>query len=299
MPENIIIHGASGFLGKHLVKKLIKNNTKHIIVARENSDLSYIKDFTHSNIKRYKNSITEIELNNIDNAIFFDLAWSGVFGINRNDDAQITDNIPNTINSIKFAKNYNIKHWVGIGSQAEYGNQNKILSENDACNPTTLYGKSKVWCSNIANELCNIYNLEFTWFRIFSIYGPDDNHEWFIHYLIKKMLNNETIDVTKAEQCWDYLYIEDAVNALLSLSTNKGLSYTNLASGSSVNLIYIIEKLKEYTQTKSIINYGAVAYREDQVMLLEGNIKKLKENTSWSAKISIDEGLKKTVEFYI
>jgi nucleoside-diphosphate-sugar epimerase len=187
---------------------------------------------------------------------------------------------------------------VGFGSQAEYGNLNKVISENDLCKPTTLYGKSKLLCSQISSELCATYKMKHSWFRLFSVYGPDDNHEWLIQYLIKEMLLDKEINVTKGDQKWDYLYVDDISKMLHRLiNTDVACGICNLGSGNSEPVKNIILKIKELTRSNSVINFGAIPYRSDQVMLMQSSIDILKKKLDWTPEISIDIGLNNTIKF--
>jgi UDP-glucose 4-epimerase len=297
--SDIIIHGASSFLGRHLAKKLISMNTPFTIIARSSSDLEYCSNNSSVTIRRYKKSIDEIvELTaSGEKVIFLEFSWHGVFGSERNDPAQLTVNIPLFISSVTAAKRFNAWHWIGVGSQAEYGNLNKKISEDEKCNPTTLYGKSKLLCSSLTAELCNAYGIDHSWLRLFSVYGPDDNHEWLIQYLIREMMSNKEINVTKGEQFWDYLYIDDITGMFLKLIEAKGVGIANLGSGKAVQVKDIIEKIKNITQSSSVINYGAIPYRDDQVMFMEADIDKLSKHLNWIPSIGIEKGLKNTIAF--
>ncbi len=299
MPD-IIIHGATSFLGKHFIRKLISNQIPITVLARESSDISAVENSSFVRIIRYKKSLSEINTDTLNHASpsFFEFSWHGVFGADRNIPEQISVNIPLIISSITLAHQTNSKHWIGIGSQAEYGNLDKRITELDECNPTTLYGKSKLWCSQISSELCKSYNIEHSWLRLFSVYGPDDNHEWLIQYLIKEMLNDKDINVTKGEQLWDYLFIDDISEMLFKLKDVNGVGIANLGSGKGVKVRYIIEKIKELTESKSQINFGTIPYREDQVMLMEADITRLSNHLNWKPETNMEEGLKKTIESF-
>lgn len=301
MSDRIIIHGASSFLGKHFLEALEKmENKKVLILARENSGITPAASGENIKIFRYKKNIeelTEKSFKDFYGGVFFDFTWQGVFGSERNNPEQLTVNIPLTISSLEFAKHIKTKHWISCGSQAEYGNQNKKLSEEDGLKPKTLYGRAKVISSQIARELCEIYKIDYSWVRIFSLYGPGDNHGWFIQYIINKMLKNETLEVTEGEQYWDYLYVKDAVKALIKLIDRRGAGVINLASGKAVKIKDIILKAKEITGSDSEIKFGAMPYREDQVMYMEGDITKINNLLRWKPEINLSEGLKETIDF--
>ncbi len=298
MSHKIIIHGASGFLGKHFLKAL--NNQGHrdvTVIAREGSKVS--SEGNHK-IYTYKNNIKELmeDFSGKGGGVFFEFSWHGVFGGKRNEAEQLTVNVPLITFSVEFANHIKAKHWVGFGSQAEYGNRNRKINEEDTTAPTTLYGKAKVITGEISRELCNIYGMEYSWIRIFSLYGPGENHEWFIPYIIKNMVENKTVETTKGEQKWDYLYVEDAAKALLKIPENRGTGVANLGSGKTVEIREIISKIKELAGSTSKVNQGAVPYRPDQVMYMEADIDKIKKHLDWLPETDILQGLKKTIDFY-
>lgn len=296
MPE-IIIHGASSFLGRHFSQKLMSEKHSFTVIARRTSNINYLNGYEKVNCILYNHSLDEVSNStNLPNKpTFIEFSWNGVFGTERNNFEQISINIPLIISSINLGRRLHCKHWIGFGSQAEYGNLDKTISENDECNPVTMYGKAKYYCSQISKDLCSSLNINHSWLRLFSVYGPDDNHEWLIIYLIKKMLLNESIDVTKGDQKWDYLYVEDIISMLLKLVNTNGTGIANLGSGSAIQIKSIIEKIKILTNSQSIINYGAVPYRTDQVMNMEADITRLKTQTGWNPTTTIEEGLLKTI----
>ncbi len=163
--------------------------------------------------------------------------------------------------------------------------------------PTTIYGNSKVICSQIAQELCKACGIGYSWIRIFTLYGPDDNHDWLIPFVIKKMLNNEPVTVTKCEQKWDYLYIDDAVDFFIKLIDKNGIGVVNLGSGEFIQLRDNISNIKQFIQSNSVVNFGVIPYRPDQVMHLEANIEKIKKCIGWSSKVNLETGILNTVEW--
>ena len=198
----LIVHGASSFLGKHFLRKLAACQIPAHIIARPTSALGEFRHNPLFSVHHYSSSISEIaDLDQIAAApVFIDFSWHGVFGTERNDAAQLTVNIPLVLDSIQSAHRFKCRHWIGFGSQAEYGNLDRRIAETDPCAPTTLYGKSKLICSELSAELCAAFGMQHSWLRLFSVYGPDDNHAWLIQYLIAEMLENRDINVTKGEQ---------------------------------------------------------------------------------------------------
>ena len=165
------------------------------------------------------------------------------------------------------------------------------VDEHVPCNPTTLYGKAKLFCAGISAELCKAYGMEHSWLRLFSAYGPHGNHQWLIDYLIEEMKNDRVINVTKCEQYLDYIYVNDISRALMALGEGHGVGVANLGSGKAVQLKTIVETIRTLTKSKSIVNYGALPYRPDQSMFQEADISKLSKVSGWKPEVTIEQGL--------
>ncbi len=294
------IHGASSLIGKNFCRYLLSKKTDFVVFARRTSNLSFLENCKKVKIYRYDTHISELigKVPSLKDSVFIELAWNGVFGTEKDKSDQIAFNIPQVINSIELAKSIDVKHWIGFGSMAEYGNiqSKKSVSERFECNPVTLYGKSKLMCSEISKNLCAVYGIECTWLRLFSAYGPYGNHNWFIDYLIGEMKLNKVLNVTKSEQYLDYLYVDDISNLFVKLASSKGVGIVNLGSGKAVQLKEIIEKIKFILKSKSVVNYGAVEYKKDQGMFNEADITKLTKLTGWRPKINLDKGLRDMIK---
>jgi len=301
MSRRIVVHGASGFIGRHFVRTALDCGNELLIVARGTSKISVPTSESGLSVLRYERSIEELVGNiNLDcaDSTFYEFSWHGVLGRERDNPQQFLVNIPLTLGSLGFAHSIGVSHWIGLGSQAEYGGIGKRASENDDCRPTTLYGRSKLICSQIAATLCSHYGMRFSWLRLFSTYGPDDNPEWLIPSVINDMLGNRVVRVTAGEQSWDYLYIDDVVEALLRLADSRGVGIANLGSGRPAKVREIVNKIRELSGSESAINFGAIKYREDQLMYMEADISKISKELEWRPRIELDDGLQRTIQFY-
>ena len=119
--------------------------------------------------------------------------------------------------------------------------------------------------------------------------------------MVKKMLNSEAkIPLTRAEQNRDFLYIDDLLKVYdLVLDKQNEFNYFeefNVGSGININLRQILEFIKANTNSNSILEYGAIPYRQNELMNSNNDIAKLKE-LGWSNKYKIEEGLLKVIEF--
>lgn len=296
--KTITILGATGFLGKALISELLKSNdSKIIILMRETSNSLFQLDSRIICI-RYHTLTGESLINSLKEHspdIFINLAWKGVFGSLRNEDFQVLENLPIAINATVLASLAGCKQYVGIGSQAEYGNQNKRIDEFCQTKPTSVYGKAKLASYYASSALCQLNDMILTWIRVFSTYGPGDNPKWFIPYIIGEILEGRTPKLTMCEQKWDYLYFEDAAKGIISLANLRSDGIFNLGSGNAISLRTIVNEILTQLNSKIMPEFGALNYRDDQIFYLEANITKIIEETGWEPSVKLEEGIRQTI----
>jgi nucleoside-diphosphate-sugar epimerase len=300
----IFITGSSGFVGSHLLQRLLRRGEDEVAILLRNPGVPWrldsIPDLSNAHI--IQGSLDEVnsykdKLKYFSPDIIVNLAWDGVQGSNRNSNSQ-WDNVVNLLELIKIGHVCGVKKFIGFGSQGEYGNLNKKISENDYERPTTLYGISKLSACHLGKVVASQLGVKFVWIRLFDPYGPKDGSTWFLPYIIKELLEGRSPKITKAEQLWDYIYIDDAIDAIVKIIDKDDIhGIFNLGSGQSIELRKIINTVKNLINPNLDIQFGAVSYREDQIMHLESNINKISNEIEWTPSVEIDKGLKKTIDW--
>jgi len=295
-----LLTGATGFIGSAVLAELSRRNIRTLVLLRPESDRSRITQLAAENIfvfSRLDDPGLAEKLWAQQPDVFIHCAWHGVGGQERNAEFQFAENVPLTLASANLAAACGCKQWVGLGSQAEYGNANRILDETAPTNPTTFYGRAKLAAGNEALALCAQKNLAGAWLRVFSTYGPGDHPHWMIPHVIREFLSGRAPQVTKCEQLWDYLFVADAARAIASVADGKVSGVFNLGSGESWPLKKIIEAIRAELKTPVQPAYGAIPYRPDQVMHLQADIAKLHSATGWRPQVSLENGIRETVAY--
>ena len=223
-------------------------------------------------------------------------AWRGVAGRQRNEAEQITENIPLTLATISLARESGCRHWIGLGSQAEYGNPNTVVDEDFPSRPTTNYGRAKLAAGILGLGLCETWGMTGTWLRVFSTYGPRDSVDFLQPYLIAELLAGRRPRLTKCEQRWDYLYVSDAAEAVVCAVRAPSAGVFNVGSGEAHPLKEIVELSRRLVGTAVEPEYGVIAYRPDQVMHLQADIRRLTTATGWTPRTALETGLRHCVE---
>lgn len=298
---NILITGASGFIGSHITRQLLSRGHKVHLILREPMNAWRIHDLLDQctviksdleNLFEQKNILKKLSIDCVIHS-----AWRGVSGADRNSNIQLK-NLDDLIIILELVKDLGIKNFVGIGSQAEYGPQTGKISEHQITNPTTLYGILKLAAYQIAKKYSIENGFRFAWMRVFSSYGPMDHDYWLIPSLIKDLLSGLPPQTTLAEQKWDYIFITDLADAIIRVcENNQANGIFNLGSGYTVKLKNLIEDIQKQINKNIKINFGAIPYRADQVMHLEADISRLYKVTGWTPSIGIKEGIAETIKW--
>jgi UDP-glucose 4-epimerase len=299
--KRVLLTGGSGFLGSRVVRKLLAEEYSVALVLRPSSDsrrlnglLEKCTVFTGdlSDIYLRREAIKDFSPKTV-----VHLAWEGVNSSNRNNVIQLK-NIINSINLFNLSVELECEHFIGLGSQAEYGPISGRIVENTPCRPTTLYGTSKMAVYLALDRAAKSIGKNFSWMRLFSSYGPDDDPNWLIPYVIRSLLNGDLPKLTQAEQNWDYIFIDDVADAVVAVVKSLATGVFNIGSGRAYPLRKIIERARDMIDPNLPLGFGEIAYRADQVMHLESDISALFEATGWRPKTDLDLGLSKTIEWY-
>ena len=258
--KKAIVTGATGFLGHALLKELTINDIFVYALCRKDSKrLSRLNNI--KNIEIIKTELSEhpaavnlaaVDINDAD--VFYHLAWEG----QRNNFDKQLKNVGMTLNCIKMAAQSGCKRFICTGSQAEYGNTDEPITEETRTNPTTAYGACKIATYYLAADYSKRLNIELTWARVFSTYGPNDNPNTLISLLLKGLSVNQTFTLqTNGRHIWNFLHEKDAARALRLLGWSKqSNTIYNVAGRDSRPLCEFIEELKMKINPNAKIDYG-------------------------------------------
>lgn len=297
----ILVFGASSFIGSEFLKLAVQDGTKVFFpILPESSQrrlgnligLGYRLDSRDSIVtdQAFEEACLEFEPE-----ILLDFSWQGVQGDARNSSNQI-ENLRLSMDRLKFGIKVGVSRYVGIGSQAEYGPANRRVSELDACNPTTLYGITKLATHLVTKNVCDEANVKYSWIRVFSTYGIGDAETWLIPSLVSKLLKGQNVELTSGEQLWDYLHVTDAARAIHQVCRLvDGAGLVNLGSGDPIEIKEVARLIDSKIDRGGRLQFGAKPFRDDQIFHLEADRSKLTRLTGWVPKVRLEDGLSELI----
>lgn len=298
----LFLTGASGFIGAKTMRVAIEKGHEVVGLVRPDCPAIRLQPFAGRFQRidvdlRDRVAVAEAISRHKPDAVLH-TAWSGVGNAARFDTRQITDNIQSSCGLVQAAAAQGVKAFVGLGSQGEYG-VGSTMREDSLPQPSTLYGAAKVATLFLTRQLAAQAGMRHVWLRLFSSYGPDDNDGWLIPMLIKNMLAGKRPKTTLGTQYWDWLHVNDVACGIVAAATEPAAAGVfNLGSGRAVRVRDVIEMIRDLAAPGMDLIFGEIPFRPDQIMHMQADISKLKEATRWKPHISIEDGLKETVNWF-
>lgn len=300
--KRAVIAGATGAIGTALLNHLVNNNIEVLVLYRKDSPRSKNIPY-HPCVKSEMCSLSDMAEYNLESDnkydVFYYLAWEGTSGSARNDIYIQNKNIQYTLDAVRLAKRLGCHTFIGAGSQAEYGRVMGKITPDTPAFPENGYGIAKLCAGQMSRLLCSQIGIRHIWVRILSVYGPMDNENSLTMSTIKKLINNEQTHFTKGEQIWDFLYSDDAANALYLLG-EKGMNGKTYCLGSGITHVLkdaiteIINQINPNAET----GIGDLPYPPNQVMYLCADISCITDDTGFKPLVSFKDGIQKTIEWY-
>lgn len=306
--KTIAITGPTGAIGMALIKKCIDEGVRVLAFVRPDSDrLDRIPDNPMVvTVKCGLDGLKDFDPELLECDVFYHFAWAGTFGDVRNNMPLQERNAAYVLDAVRLAKRMNAKVFIGAGSQAEYGRVEGMLTASTPTNPENGYGIYKLKAGNESRELCRELGLVHIWTRILSVYGPYDGNGTMIMSTISKLLRGEKPSLTKGEQIWDYLYSDDAANAMFLLgkagcaeaySGNVDGKVYVIGSGIGKPLAEYIQIMRDAIDPSLPLGIGDVPYGPRQVMHLQADISDLQRDTGFEVSTGFEEGIRSTIDF--
>ena len=298
----LFITGVSGFVGAATLRAALEASHEVAAPVRPGSAAPRVAAFDGRYRRlsldlRDTNSVAAAMAEFAPDAVLH-LAWWGVANSARFERRQVADNIETACALTEAAAAAGARAFIGVGSQGEYGALSE-MREDGLPRPTSLYGAAKVAALFLTRQLAEQAGLRHAWLRLFSTYGPRDNDGWLIPMLITEMLAGRRPRTTLGTQRWDWLHVEDVARAILAVATTQTAEGTfNLGSGQAVTVRSVVEQIRAFAAPGMELVFGEIPFRPDQVMHMQADISRLRAATGWNPQVSMEDGLRETVQWY-
>ena len=298
--KKILVIGGTGFIGYHIIKEARKRKYLiHSISLKKPKKKKFQKKVNYITADISKFNILKKKLKkNYDYVV--NAGGYGIHPKHGKDGKQlIRSHYLGLINILKILNTKSIKKFVQIGSSLEYGKIKTPFKETLNCKPKTPYAIAKFLCTNYLIQLFLNNKFPATIFRLFQVYGPKQDDNRLIPYVINNCLKNKVFLTTKGNQTCDFCHIDDIVNIIFKSFKNKKSNgkIINVGSGKPIQLkkiIFLIIKMIGKGKPK----IGKLKYENEKNKINFPSIIKAKKIFNWKPNINLYTGLSLTIKSY-
>lgn len=311
--KKVLVTGADGFIGSHLVERLLQEECEIKAFCYYNSFNSWgwLDSFSKEQLTpvdvftgdiRDPNGV-RTAMQNID-VVFHLAALIAIPFSYHSPDSYIDTNVKGTLNVIQAAKDLNISRVLVTSTSEVYGTAQYIpIDENHPRQPQSPYSASKIGADCIAESFYRSFGLPLTIVRPFNTYGPRQSARAIIPTIITQLLSGkEEIKLGDTTPTRDLLYVKDTVNGFIEIAKSDDLIGTdcNIATCSEISMGLLAQELIRQINphARIITDNERIRPEKSEVFRLYGSNEKIKKYTGWGQRYDLRNGLAETISWF-
>lgn len=300
----ILVIGASGFIGANLLRYI--QNYRNDVFGTSFSGSGWRLDDINSNsiihLNKYDKSNFLDVINKINPKTIYDCSSFGAYSFEEDAELIHKTNFLSLIDIFEILKDRNISSFIHAGSSSEYGLNSNQPIESSEMIPNSQYSISKIAASNLINYYGKIKNLPAVNLRLYSVYGPYEDSSRLIPTLCKKASNKKLPKFANKSISRDFIYIDDVIDSFIatSLAMNSkiyGESF-NVGTGIETTLLDVAQTSKKLFNIPEEPQFKENLQRSWDTENWSANTEKIENHIGWKAKISFEEGLKISFDWW-
>lgn len=306
--KRVLVTGATGFIGSHLVRRLYKEGAEVHVLLRKGSNKFRIEDILDDLIRWY-GDLTDYRslcscIKDSNPQIIFHLAtFRNVERDIQLFDSMIDTNVKGTVNLLRsiIEHNIEIECFINTGTCEEYGDASAPFHEDKREKPVSPYSASKVAATYFCQMIYKTMGLPIVTLRPFLAYGPyQDADVMFIPSLINHCLGGKDFPMTEGDQTREFNYIDDIVDAYILATECQDVAgeIINIGNGIEYRLKDVAEKIVKMMGNPIRLLVGAIPKRAGETEHFFCSNEKAGKLLGWRPKTTLDVGLRKTIKWY-
>lgn len=310
----ILVTGADGFIGSHLVEALCREgaNVKAFCYYNSFNRLGWLDTLPKGILDKVEIFTGDVRDPNgmrqaIDECdmVFHLAALIGIPFSYHSPDSYIDTNIKGTLNVLQASKDFGVKRVFVTSTSEVYGTAQYIpIDENHPCQGQSPYSATKIGADRLAESFHRSFDVPVTIVRPFNTYGPRQSARAIIPTIVTQLLSDDDeIKLGSVTPRRDFNFVEDVCQGFIEIAKSEKTigEEINIASGEDVSIGELVEKLGlmicSGKGVRIVSREERIRPEKSEVMRLLGSNKKLKELTGWEQRYSLDQGLKSTIDW--
>lgn len=297
----VLVTGAGGFIGSHVVRRLLQNGCEVAAIVRASSSLD-----------RLEGLVDHVQL--IDGDLSQPNRWSeGVVSWHPEacihtawyaEPGKYLDSTENlrafsySLDLVEVLARSGCNNVVMSGTCFEYDTDAGYLREDGITKPRTLYAACKLALSLVAAQRAAQLGIRLAWARVFYLYGPHEDRRRLVPALTLALLKGDEFHATKGDQARDYMHVTDVASALCALALRGCEGVFNVCSGEPVTMARLMLTLEQIVGRPELVRFGLRPPGAFEPTFVCGDNLRLRSATGWQPTCTLDAGLRSTVEWW-
>ena len=293
--SRVLVTGATGFLGYHLCKTLVALGTEVYGLSRSADTTRLPEDVAPVSADLRQFDATQSAVADIKADFIFHLA--GVVIVRRDSELilpTLHGNLIGTVHILLSALHTGCSRLLLVGSSEE------PTGDEAPAIPTSPYAAAKMAASSYGRMFHCLYGLPVVIVKPFLTYGPRQSDTKLVPYTILSLLRRESPQFSSGKRVCDVIYVDDVVQGMLRTAAVSGFPNgqgLDLGSGKAVTVRQIVETIHDLIGSNIQLNFGALPDRAAEMSLI-ADMERTRELLNWRPAWSLQDGLKKTIEWY-
>lgn len=311
--KKVLVTGADGFIGSHLVEKLIEEgaNVKAFVFYNSFNSWGWLDSLPKDILNKIEIFAGDIRdpygvkaaMQGCD-VVFHLAALIAIPYSYHSPDSYVDTNIKGTLNIIQAAKELGVEKVLVTSTSEVYGTAMYVpIDEKHPKQGQSPYSATKIGADHIADSFYRSFNLPIIIVRPFNTFGPRQSARAVIPTIITQLLaGKEEIKLGSLHPTRDLLFVKDTANGFIEIAKSDSLlgHEVNIATNFEITVGDLAQKLIDLINPKARIISDDIRLRPEksEVERLYGSNRKIMEHTNWKQNFSLDEGLKITIEWF-
>lgn len=302
--KKILVTGANGFIGSHLVQRLVSQGARVAALVRNTCNLRALSNLLDCIEIYYADAgeraavLRAFEAARPD--IVFHLAAVGMSQPFISLDEALRTNVIGTIHVLAAARQTGVQRLIHSGTAYEYGARDSAVRPPEGLDPINPYAASKAAAWAFVRMYARTFGLSAVTLRLYYVYGPGQPPMTLIPSAVCAALQDRDLPMTAGRQRRDFVYVEDVIEGYLRAAVAPDLDgrSIDLGSGQSHEIGQVVMRLFELAGSKGRPLLGALPYRPGEIMNQVADTRAARELLDWQATTNLEDGLRQTIEWY-